>query len=166
MTIENAKKLIESELVAAAELFRDTAIVTDYCVEDTKNETDEGAETVDLFGVISLRTQGGDESGALFVPLNAELDSYGEVDEARLNESISGFRAKMEDYCKRLKEAPNVNEAMAELNREIDEELDRNYREQLARLDAATKKNLKIAIIATVALLAVAAVCFLIKGLF
>ena len=165
MNIEKAKALIESELKACAALFEGTGVLTDYCVEDTKNDTPDGEETVDLFGVISLRAEGADDSGALFVPLNTELDSYGEVKDDLLAESITKFREKLERYRELIAASPDVSATIKELNREIDDELEREYRERLARLDAATKKNLKIAICATVALLAVAAVCFFIKGL-
>lgn len=166
MTVENARLIIMKELEECAALFEGTGVITDYDIEEEKNDTEDGIETVDLFGAISLSTEGASEDDALFLPLNAELDSSGNVIDGLLEESISLFRARAASCLERIKASDDIKSALSELTHEIDEDIEREYTERLARMDASTKKNLKIAIGATIALLAVAAICILIKRFF
>ncbi|MBQ8371329.1 MAG: hypothetical protein IJX38_00100 [Clostridia bacterium] len=163
MTVNEAKDIIQAELDEAKSALSSLAITVKDEIQETKNDTDDGTETVFLFGALAIYAEGMKDDDTLLVPLEAELDADGGVACESLNAARAEFSRKVASIKARLEGASDLSAEITLLSHEVDEELERKYEERLARLNATMKRNIIMAL-ATAAIFAVIAVIFIIIG--
>jgi len=130
----------------------------------TNNVEDGSSQELYIFGSISIACKGISDEDILYLPLDAEIVD-GEVDGEKLEADIAKFEEKIAEIKGRLENTENVAEEIKLIGKEIDDAIDAKFREELAKADELTRKNLKVAVIATVAMLVVAVVCVIIGNL-
>lgn len=143
MTVNEAKIRIEKELAEMAAGFGNASALVKYDVQISENEI-EGAPTdvTYIFGSLSLGAEDAPEEDRLYLPLDAELDDDDNIDEAKFEENLADFKAKVEPIRDRLSASENPREELATIIAEFDREMDEKYRAEIERLNAVAKKNL------------------------
>ncbi len=163
MTLNEAKEKIQAELDRAKASLASLAVTAKDEIQETKNDTADGTETVFLFGALAIYTEGMSDDDTLLVPLEAELDADGGVVAESLDTAAVEFARRVNDIKARLEGAVDLGAEITLLSHEVDEELERKYEERLARLNATMKRNIIMALV-TAALFAVIAVILIIIG--
>ena len=157
MTVSELKIRLNEEMEWATELFSDIDGIE-------FSATVEGAEdSTYTFGVVMIGTEGMSEDEKIYISLEADINADDTVDETDFEEQRESFRAGLCDIAAALRNSGDKAATLNEIGRKIDEELDRAYAAELAKIDRETKDRIRIAIGATVVLLAVAAVCIVAK---
>ena len=166
MKLSEIKEIFESELGAAKERLEAVGLTVVSSLECEKNELEGGeSEVTSLLASLEISAPGITEEDLLYLCLSEDPGENGEFDEAATDADVESFRADVELLAARAAATEDKAEAVRAICHEIDRRIDEQYQAELDRMNAAVKKNLKIAIGAAVALLAVALVCLLIKGL-
>ena len=171
ISINEAKAYLENEIEKAKGMFEGLPVTVKGDVSTTYNDTEVGEELISMFGAVSISTEELEESEIVFLSLDAEViyspsTDTAVVDSTLLDERRDDFVARLAEIKTRLEGSDNVSATIRELNKEMDEQLQKEYEEMLEKLNASSKSNLKFALICAGALLAVAAICILINLIF
>ena len=164
MKLNELKEIFDKELGAAKEKLEALGLTALPTVEVQENALEGGeSEVVSVLATLAVSAEGLSEEDLLYICMSEDPDEAGEFDGERCEEDVRDFRAHVELLAERAGSTENKAEAVRAVCREIDREVAEKYQAELDKMNASVKKNLKIAIVATVALLAVAAVCIVIK---
>ena len=164
MTLNEVKALFEEELEAAKAKLEATGFIAIPSIEVEENELEEGgSEVVSVLATLAVSADGLSEDDVLYICMSEDPKTDGEFDGESCQADVDDFRAHVELVVSRAEETDDKAEAVRQVCREIDREIAEKYQAEVDKMNAAVKKNLKTAIIATVALLAVAAICIVIK---
>lgn len=165
MNVTDAKLKIEDALATArTELAGLGADIKDE-LDVMENELkDGGSEVINIIGALALSAEGLTEEDTFYLSIEAKVEG-GEVDETLLSEALGAFHERVAKVKDRLAAAENISEAIKEMDREIDEELEAKYREEMERTNKAVKRDLKIAIGATVAIVLIALLFVIVSNL-
>ena len=171
LNIDEARAYLEKEMEGVKNMFEGLPVTVRCEVSSTYNDTEEGNELVYMFGAISISTDQLDENEILFLSLNADVlysksNDLAVVDSDVLDDNRDALLARLVDIKERLAASKDVSATVREINGEIDKQLQDEYTEMLERLNASSKHNLKVALIATGVMLGIALVCILINLIF
>lgn len=167
MTINEAKIRLDEEMKYADSLLSDIDGIKYYArVDETTRDDDGEVRTVFLFGAIMLATPEMEDEDRVYLSLDAEIDINDNIDTATFEADAAKLRARLEKIRERLLSAEDKAAEIAAIGKDIDREIDEEYRAEIERLNASTKHNLKVAMMGAALLLVVAAVCILVKILF
>ncbi len=166
MTVNETKALLEEELKKIYESFGEASHLLKYDVQTEENEI-EGAETdyTAVFGTLSIGTDDMTEDERLYLPIDAELDDNDNVDEEKLRSDIEEFKAHVEKIRERILASSDHGNAVHEIIKEYDEEIEAKYKEKLAKMEQDASRRLKIAAIATAIVAAVAAIIVIFQAI-
>ena len=157
MTVNELKARLESEMAWADSML--TGI--DGIIHSAEVENNEGTSYV--FGVVMIATPEMADEDRIYISLEADISIDDEVDGEGFDRSVSAFRKRIDGISKRLKAVNDPPSLLREIAKEIDSELDEEYKAELARIDRETKDRIKIAVSATVLLLVVAAAAIIVR---
>lgn len=171
ISINEAKVYLENEIKKAEGMFESLPVSVKGDVSTTYNDTEAGEELIAMFGAVSISTEELEENEIVFLSLDAEViyspsTDTAVVDTTLLDERRDEFFARLSEIRTRLEGSDNVSATIRELNKEMDEQLQKEYEEMLEKLNASSRSNLKFALICTAALLLVAAICIAINLIF
>ena len=165
MNVNEAKQRIESTLAAAETLLSGLGINVTSEIEVTGNELDGGeVDVLMILGSLAISADGLTEDDTYYDSIDVKV-SGDEIDEGVLENAIAAFCERVADIKAKLAGASDPAEAVRQMGLAVDEELETKYREELAREHKAVKRDLKIAIIATAALLLVGLACVIISSI-
>ena len=160
------KEKIEALLADAKLKLEAEGVIADVEVEVSENDLGDGeSDVLKVFGSIGVTTRELGEDEVFYLSVDAPVYD-GEVDEDEYNAAVTEFEDALAAVLTKLGEMDDKTEAIRELDREVDEELERKYREEVERQQRAAKRDLTVAIIATVAIVIVAVGAALISRLF
>ncbi|MBR2930807.1 MAG: hypothetical protein IKC32_06215 [Clostridia bacterium] len=125
--------------------------VTSECEVAENSVSDTEAEPLMILASLALSAEGLSEDDTYYISAEAVVED-GEVNEDALNGAIERFNARVDEAAERLGAAADPKEMLLTMGKEIDEELERIYNEEVARSERAMKKDIKIALLATLAL--------------
>ncbi|MBQ9084325.1 MAG: hypothetical protein IJY24_01585 [Clostridia bacterium] len=171
LTIAEAEKYIESRLDGAKKMLDGIPVKLNCEVVKNYNDTEDGEELVTMFGSISITAEQPELNEILFLSLEADVLASSVtnecvVDPDTLEERSEALLDRLEQVSLRLRAAEDIGACIRELNAEIDQELMDEYNDMLEKLNASSKSNLKVALIATGVLLGIALICILINLIF
>lgn len=164
MNVNEAKVYIDEALNVWIPKLESAGLTVDKHIDIDENETPEGTEVIGVLGVLNLYCGNERDDKVIFLPLSAEV-SEGTVNEAALVSSRELLDTEAARILEDMANAEDKAHEFARLMKEIDDKEEAEYRERIRLLNEGTKRSLKTAIIATAALLCVAAICFVIKAL-
>ncbi len=155
MNVNEAKQRIEDALKAAEGNLAGLGINVTSEVEVTGNQLDGGeVDVLMILGSLAISADGLTEDDTYYDSIDVKV-ANDEVDDNVLENAIRAFGERIDGIKTRVASAADPKEAVREMGLEVDKELETKYREELAREHRAVKRDLKIAIFATAALLLV-----------
>ncbi len=171
LTIDEATKYIEEQLDKAKEMFASVPVNFKYEVVSNYNDTDEGEELVTMFGTVAITAAEEQLNEIIFLSLDADVlysstKNAAVIDSDTLEDRREVFFERLLDIRDRLATAEDVGACIREINEEIDQKLQDEYNAMLEKLNASSKNNLKMALIATGVMLGIALICILINLIF
>ena len=164
MKLNEVKELFEKELSAAKERLEAVGLTATPELECEENEIEGGElEVTSVLASLEVSAPGLSKEDMLYICMSEDPDENGDFSIEDCQADVEDFRANVDTLIFRAEACEDKAEAVKSVCREIDLKIEEMHRAELERMNAAVKKNLKIAITAAVALLAIAAVCILIK---
>ena len=165
MNLNEAKIAIDEALKRAEAQLDIPGLKLTREIEVAENELNDGTtEALMVLGSLAISAEGLTEDDTYYLSIDAKVNA-GEVDEALLGKSVAALPERVNAIKARLAEADDVAEAVKAMGLEVDEELETKFREELAREHGAVKRDLKLAIFATAAMLLVAVVFVIVSTL-
>jgi len=156
MNVSKAKEKIENALKFAEMELSGLGINVTSELEVAGNELDGGeVDVLMLLGSLAISADGLTEDDTYYDSIDVKVTAD-EVDENLLENAVNAFCERVSAIKTRLAIAEDPAAAVKEMGLEVDRELETKYREEMAREHKAVKRDLRIAIIATVGLLLVA----------
>ena len=152
----STKERLEEHLGEAKKTLLAEGVSVDMAVEVITNEIEgEESDVLKVFGSIGIATADITDDKVFY--LSVDLDVFdNEVEDDAIDVAISEFDEMLAKVVAKLEASENKTEAIKELDREVDEELAEKYRLEAERQQRAAKRDLTVAIIATVAIVIVA----------
>lgn len=152
----STKERLEEHLGGAKKTLEALGVSVDMAVEVITNEIEgEESDVLKVFGSIGIATADITDDEVFY--LSVDLDVFdNEVEDDAIDAAISEFDEMLAKVVAKLEASENKTEAIKELDREVDEELAEKYRLEAERQQRAAKRDLTVAIIATVAIVIVA----------
>jgi hypothetical protein len=165
MNVSIAKQRIEDALKAAEATLAGLGINVTSEIEVTGNELDGGeVDVLMILGSLAISADGLTEDDTYYDSIDIKV-SGDEVDDNVLENAIAAFGKRVADIKAKLAGAEDPAEAVRAMGLAVDEELETKYREELAREHRAVKRDLKIAIFATAALLIVGLIFVIVSSI-
>ena len=165
MKVNEAKERIEVALRAAETALSGLGANISSELEVTGNELDGGeVDVLMLLGSLAISADGLTENDTYYDSIDVKVTDD-EVNDALLENAISAFTERVVNIKMKLAAAENVAEAIKAMGQAVDRELETKYREEMEREHKAVKRDLKIAIFATAALLLVGLAFVIISSL-
>ena len=165
MNVNEAKAKIEAALNAAVAELDGLGASVSAEVEVTGNELDGGeVDVLMLLGSLAITADGLTEEDTYYDSIDVKVTAD-EVNDTLLDNAIAAFSERVADIKTRLASAENAAEAVKAMGLEVDLELETKYREEMAREHKAVKRDLKLAVFATAALLLVGIVFVVVSAL-
>lgn len=166
MTLLEARETAEAALKSAEEILKDTGANVLTALEVAENDLGDGnSEALLVLGTVSLTTEELSEEDTYYISFEANV-SDGEVNADELNDAIDAFITNATYVASRFNEGTSATEVIRELDREVDERLEAEYNEAVEAAHRATKRDIKMAIIAIAVLLVVAVACIVATNIF
>lgn len=166
MKFTEAKEKIEALLAAAGERITAAGVKVTPETELIENQISETeAEPLMLLGSLALYTDGMGEDDVYYISVEAKIEG-GEVSDEALEAAMPKFDARVAEAAERLSAAEDKTETLLAMGREVDAELERLYEEEARRNEAAMKRDLKIAIIGSAAIIVLVVLAVIISKLF
>ena len=164
MTLNEAKIRAKDILYSAKERLEEVGLLAEVMVEIEQNELEEReSEPFYLSAFLAVSTEGMNPDDNLVLSIEATPGSDGEISENELAESVAAFNRHLERTVEAVKCTESKTEALLNVCREIDAELEAKLKAEVEGLNASVKNNLKVAVTAAAVLLVIAAVCLLIR---
>lgn len=116
-----------------------------------------------LFGVVMLANPGMAEDERIYISLEADMDIDNNVDREDFEKARAAFRTRIGGICETLTGVDDPASALVGIAKEIDAELDKEYQAELAKIERETKDRIRIALMATAVLFAVAAIAIIVR---
>ncbi len=161
MNLNDARLKIEEALSSAEAELAVLGILVSGEIDIAENELDSGErEPLVILGSLAVSAEGLGEDDIYYLSIEAKV-TEGEVDESELDAAIAAYKERVTGLRARLEGQTDIAEALREAGKEIDEELEEQFRKELEKTDKLVKRDLKIAICATVLML-IAAVVFVV----
>lgn len=165
MNVNEAKAKIEAALNAAVAELDGLGASVSAEVEVTGNELDGGeVDVLMLLGSLAITADGLTEEDTYYDSIDVKVTAD-EVNDTLLDNAIAAFSERVADIKTRLASAENAAEAVKAMGLEVDLELETKYREEMEREHKAVKRDLKLAVFATAALLLVGIVFVVVSAL-
>ncbi len=127
--------------------------------------TPDQSEPLLILGVLALSAEGLGEDDTFYVSAEAKIEG-GEVDGEALEEAIVAFNTRLDEAHARLAASEDIAATILDMGREIDEELERIYAEEVAKSERAMKRDVKMAIIGAVGIFAIVILAVILSKLF
>lgn len=163
MNYTEAKEKIDALLTEAKEKLDSLGIAATAETELVENKISETeSEPLMILGSIALTMDGLEEDDTYYVSIEARIEG-GEVNSEALAEAEPKFKERISAAYERLAASENKRATLLEMGKEVDEEMERIYREEVEREARAMKRDLKIAIIGSAVLVLIVAAAVLIK---
>ncbi len=171
ISIEEARAYLDNEMKKAEAMFENLPVTVRCDVSTTYNDTEQGEELISMFGAVAISTDELEENETLFLSLDADViyspsTDTAVVDTDTLDQRRDELFGRLLDIRTRLEGSDNVSATIKEINKEFDEQLQKEYEEMLEGLNASSKSNLKFALACTAVLLVVAVICIVINAIF
>jgi hypothetical protein len=164
MTLTEAKSRAKDILNDAKATLEEHGLVAEVIVEVEQNELEETeSEPFYLAAFLAVSTEGMNPDDNLVLSIEATPSADGEISENEFSESVAEFNRHLDRTVNAVCTAEDKTEALLAVCREIDAELEAKIKAEIEGLNVSVKSNLRIAITAAAVLLAIAAVCLLIK---
>ena len=165
MKVNEAKERIEVALGAAETALSGLGANITSELEVTGNELDGGeVDVLMLLGSLAISADGLTENDTYYDSIDVKVTDD-EVNDALLENAISAFTERVVNIKMKLSASKNVAETIKAMGQAVDRELEMKYREEMEREHKAVKRDLKIAIFATAALLLVGLAFVIISSL-
>ena len=163
MKLDEVNELFYAELDAAKTRLEEVGLIALPSLEVEKNELEGGGiEIISVLATLAVSAEGLSEEDTLYICMSEEPTEY-DFDSESCEESVREFRNHVDLLIELAEASEDKAEALRKVCRRIDREIEEKYQAEIDKTNEAVKKNLRTAIIATVALLAVAALCILLK---
>ena len=165
MTLLEARERASAALKAAEDILKDSGanILTE--LEVAENDLGDGnSEALLVLGTVALTAEGLEEDDTYYISFETNVNE-GKVDEAQLEGAIEAFLATTSEVAARFNEGADAAEVIKELDREVDERLEAEYKAAIEAAHNATKRDIKMAIIAIAVLAVVAIICIVATNL-
>ena len=140
--LDNAKKTLEMDGIT---------VTTEIEVIENKI-TDTESEPLAVLGSIALSAEGLTEDDTYYISIEAKIEA-GEVSSEALEEAIPGFMERVNSAQDRLSAAEDKTATLVEMGKEVDEEIERRYAEEALKRELAMKRDLKLALFGTGAII-------------
>ena len=164
MKFNKVKELFENELEVAKEKLETVGLTVTPSFECEENEIEGGyREITSVLASLEVSAPGLSEDDLLYICMSEEPNEDGGFDNENCELDVASFRSHVDMLLARAEATEDKAEAVREVCREIDREIEEMQKAELDRMNEGVKKNLKIAIGATVAILAVTVLYILIK---
>lgn len=131
-------------------------------VENQISETE--SEPLMIIGSVALTMDGLTEDDTYYVSIEATVEGT-EVSDESLEEATPKFLDRIEAVYERLSAAEDKTATLIEMGKEVDEELERLYEEEVARNERAMKRDLKLAIIGTAAIVGAVVIALILSAI-
>ena len=165
MTYTEAKEKIEALLTEARAKLEPLGITVSTETELVENRISETeVEPLMLLGAVALTMDGLTEDDTYYVSIEARIED-GEVSDAALEEAVPKFHDRIDAVYERLSAAEDKTATLVEMGKEVDAELERLYEEEVARSERAMKRDLKLAIIGSAAIIILVIVAVILSKL-
>ena len=165
MNYTEAKAKIEEYLGMANSIFEGLGIRVNTDIEIAENQiSEEESEPLLILGSVALSADELTEDDTFYISVDARIED-GEVDGEMLTEALKDFESRCEAIYERLNPSENKAATIIELGREVDEELERIYQEEVERNERAIMRDLKVAIFGTIATLLFVIAATIISGM-
>ena len=132
-------------------------------IENTISQDE--TEPLLMLGVLALSADGLGEDDTFYISAEAKIEG-GEVDEEALEESIVKFNTRLDEAHARIAASDDIAATVLDMGREVDEELERIYAEEVAKSERAMKRDVKMAIIGAVGIFAIVILAVILSRLF
>lgn len=143
MTVNEVKIKIENALAEIASDFGNAQHLVKYDIQVSENEIDGAPVDITyVFGSLSLGKDGDSEDDRLYLPLDAELDDNDNVDEAKFEENLAAFKARVLPIKERLATSEDPEAELTAIIEEFDRDLEEKYMQEIEQINRAAKKNL------------------------
>lgn len=155
MTLDEFRIELEGEMKWAGSLLAEIEGI-EYSAEVESNGSY-------LFGVVMLANPGMAEDERIYISLEADMDIDNNVDREDFEKARAAFRTRIGGICDTLTGVNDPASALVGIAKEIDAELDKEYQAELAKIERETKDRIRIALMATAVLFAVAAIAIIVR---
>ncbi len=155
MTLDEFRIELEGEMKWAGSLLAEIEGI-EYSAEVESNGSY-------LFGVVMLANPGMAEDEKIYISLEADMDIDNNVDREDFEKARAAFRTRISGIHDTLSSVNDPASALVGIAKEIDAELDKEYQAELAKIERETKDRIRIALMATAVLFAVAAIAIIVR---
>ena len=132
-------------------------------IENAISESE--SEPLLILAVLALSAEGLTEDDTYYISAEAKIEG-GEIDESALEDAIARFNARLGEANERLSAAEDIPATVIAMGKEVDDELERIYAEEVARSERAMKRDLKTAVIGAVGIFVVVILAVILSNLF